>query len=104
MHKREREERREYVKERRRKRKNTEVPQERHFGDMENNPVMDEFALLSLQRNMRCELGDGRVKLTQAVTEGRVKLEVKEDAVTNFLDQLRGKKTWSHEKELIYVP
>ena len=26
---------------------------------------------------------------------------VKEDAVTNILDQLRGKKTWSREKELM---
>ena len=105
MHRREREERREYLKERRRKRipriQNTEVPQERHFGVMENNPVMDEFDLLALQRNMRSELRDGRVKLTQAVTEGRVNLEIKGDAVTNILDQLRGKKTWSHEKELM---
>ncbi|XP_036940526.1 golgin subfamily A member 6-like protein 6 [Acanthopagrus latus] len=105
MRGREREERREYVKERRRKRdqriENTEVPLEKPFGDMDNNPVVDEFALLGLQRNMRRELGDSRVKLTQAVTEGRVNLEVKEDAVTNILDQLRGQKTWSHEKELM---
>ena len=68
---------------------------------MENSPVMDEFALLSLQRNMRRELGDGRVRLARAVTEGRVNLEIGGDAVTNFLDQLRGKKTLSHEKELM---
>ncbi|XP_036970273.1 protein MLP2-like [Acanthopagrus latus] len=80
---------------------NTEVPQERHLGDMENNPVMDEFALLAIQRNMRHELRDHMVKLTKGRTEGRVNLEIKEDALTNILDQLRGKKTWSHEKELM---
>ena len=104
MRRREREERRQYMKSRRRKRiqqiQYTEQ-QERHFGVMENNPVMDEFDLLALQRIIRCELRDRRVRLTQGKTEGRVNLEIKGHVLTNILDQLRGKKTWSHEKKLM---
>ena len=74
-------------------RRNTEVQQET------NNTERDEFDLLFHQRKMRCELRDSEVRLTQVGSEGRVLLEIQEEALSYILDQLREKTEMSSEKE-----
>ena len=68
---------------------------------MENNTEREEFDLLSRQRQMRCELRDSKVKLTQVGSEGRVQLEIQEEALTYILNQLREKKELSSERQLM---
>ena len=80
-------------------RQNTEVQQETKPLDMENNTERGD--LLSHQRQMRCELRDSKVKLTQVGSEGRVQLEIQEEALTYVLNQLREKEELSSEKQLM---
>ncbi|XP_028444385.1 uncharacterized protein LOC114562267 [Perca flavescens] len=70
---------------------------------MANDSRELDFYLSSLEQQVRRELKDGDATLTQSLTEGRVCLEVREDLLASFLDDLQGgrEEEWSCEEELM---
>lgn len=68
----------------------------------EVNPPLN-FYLNFLEEQVRCALMDSEARLTQGKSEERVSLEIREDSLTDLLEQLQGKKkdNWSQEKELL---
>ncbi|XP_044076876.1 coiled-coil domain-containing protein 157-like [Siniperca chuatsi] len=61
------------------------------------------FYLSSLEAQARCELKDSEARLTQGRSEGRVLLEIQEEALSKILDQLQEQREdkWSPEKKLM---